>query len=208
VWLWVFPPGEGEVTGVDRLFDEHPVILRVVDALSDFVDGLDSESEENRCLLVRLMTFFREYAELIHHEKEETILLPALVRAGLRWDNGVIADIRKDHELERSMLQSLRHASLQSSAWSIVDRRRVIDVCRRFIDFMRQHVALENETLRPLVSDKLDEARRAELDAHLDRFDARLTASGELQMLTELAADLGRRTTGPTPCPSADTTKK
>jgi hemerythrin-like domain-containing protein len=180
------------VTGIDRLFDEHPVILRVTDALCVFVDRLESQGDDNRSELVRMMTFFREYADLFHHEKEESLLLPALVNAGLRWDTGVIADIRKDHDLERQLLQALRHASLQSSAWSVVDRQRVIDICHRFADFMRQHVAKENETIRPLIADKLDSETRAKLDAQLDRFDARLQTSGELLMLTELADDLCR----------------
>lgn len=181
------------MTGVERLFGEHPVIMGVVDALAKFVDGLESDSVDNRCELGRLMLFFREYAELFHHEKEESILWPALVHAGLRWDDGLIADVRKDHEVERTMLQSLRHASLQATEWSVVDRQRVIDVCRRFVTFMREHVRKENETLRPLINDKLDETSRASLNENLDRFDARLAASGELRTLTELAADLIQR---------------
>jgi hemerythrin-like domain-containing protein len=164
----------------------------VVDALSAFVDALETNGEENRNELMRMMTFFREYADLIHHEKEESILLPALVNAGVRWDVGVIADVRKDHELERSMIQMLRHASLQSSAWSVVDRQRIVDVGRRFIDYMRQHVTIENESLRPLIDEKLDSTSRADLDTNLDRFDAKLTASGELEMLTDLATHLAR----------------
>ena len=178
------------MTGVERLFEEHPVIMGVVDALSKFVDDLEGDNTDNRCELGRMMTFFREYAELFHHEKEESILWPALVHAGLRWDNGLIADVRKDHEVERTMLQSLRHAALQNTEWSVVDRQRVIDVCRRFTGFMREHVRKENETLRPLIDEKLDEGRRAALNENLDRFDARLAASGELKMLTDLAADL------------------
>ncbi len=68
----------------------------------------------------------------------------------------------------------------------------MIDVCRRFVDFMRQHIMQENESLRPLVEAKLDAVSRGELDANLDRFDARLTSSGELHLLTELAQNLNR----------------
>jgi len=178
------------VTGIERLFGEHPVIMGVVDALSKFVDDLETDGGDNRCELGRLMTFFREYAELFHHEKEESILWPALVHAGLRWDNGLIAEVRKDHEVERTMLQSLRHASLQTTEWSLVDRQRIVTVCRRFVDFMREHVRKENETLRPLIDEKLDEASRVALNENLDRFDGRLQASGELNMLAELAASL------------------
>lgn len=178
------------MSGVERLFGEHPIIMGVVGALSRFVDHIESDTVDNRCELGRLMTFFREYAELFHHEKEESILWPALVHAGLRWDNGLIAEVRKDHEVERTMLQSLRHASLQNTEWSVVDRQRVIDVCRRFVSFMGEHVRKENETLRPLIDERMDDASRAALNENLDRFDARLLASGELKILRELAADL------------------
>ena len=181
------------MTGVERLFAEHPIILGVVDALSKFVDDLEAGAVDDRGELARMMTFFREYAELYHHEKEESILWPALVHAGVRWDNGLIADVRQDHEVECSMLQSLRHASLQTTEWSIIDRRQVVDVCRRFIGFMREHVRKENETLRPLINEKMDEASRAALNENLERFDARLQANGELKILTDLAADLVKR---------------
>jgi hemerythrin-like domain-containing protein len=138
------------------------------------------------------MTFFREFADLLHHEKEESLLLPALVLAGLRWDDGVLADIRKDHELERQMLQTLRHAALQSSPWSLMDQQRVIDVGRRFVEFTRQHIDTEDGRLHPLVPTKLDGPALSELNKHLDRFDARMETSGELNMLRELAAALVR----------------
>ena len=175
------------MTGVDRLFGEHPVIMRAVEDLSGLVDEMELDAQDNRDRLAVMMTFFREYADLFHHEKEESILWPALVHAGLRWDDGVIAEVRRDHELERSMLQSLRHSSLQSSAWSLVERQRVIDVCRRFVEYMRQHINKENEIVRPLIEERLDAASRADLDANLDRFEERLAASGELQLLADLA---------------------
>ncbi len=184
------------MTAVDRLFDEHVVILQVTEALSNFVDRLESDEKDYRDGLVRLMTFFREYSDLLHHEKEESLLLPALVNAGMRWDDGVIAEIRKDHELERQMMQTLRHASLQSSPWSLMDRQRVIDVGRRFVEYMRQHISSEDSRLRPLVTTKLDELALRELNGHLDRFDSRMEISGELGMLRDLAAHLAQALSG------------
>jgi hemerythrin-like domain-containing protein len=180
------------MTAVDRLFDEHVLILKVAEALSVFVDRLESDEADHRNDLVRLMTFFREFADLLHHEKEESLLLPALVHAGMRWDDGIIAEIRKEHELERQMLQTLRHASLQSSPWSLMDLQRVIDVGRRFIEFTRKHIDTEEARLLPSVSTRLDGPALSELNEHLDRFDARLEISGELAMLRELAAHLSQ----------------
>jgi hemerythrin-like domain-containing protein len=178
------------MSAVDRLFEEHSVILQVLEALEAFVDRLQAEGGDYRAELVRLMAFFREFADLLHHEKEESVLLPALVDAGLRWDDGVIAEVRKDHELERHMLQSLRHCALQSTPWSLMDRQRVVDVGRRYIDFMRRHIRTENERLRPLIASSLKELAAQQLNEQLDRFDSRMEASGELEKHRDYAAHL------------------
>jgi hemerythrin-like domain-containing protein len=180
------------VTGIDQLFDEHSLILQVVEALAQFVDELERKGLDGRSELVRLMTFLREFADLMHHEKEESVLLPALVHAGLRWDDGVIGEIRKEHELEREMLQTLRHASLQSSPWSLMDRQRVVAVGRRFVQFMREHIAKEDTELRPLLSSRLDEYALGQLNAQLERFDSRMRDTGELRMLRDLGSHLCR----------------
>lgn len=180
------------MTAIERLFAEHDLILQVTDAFARFVERLESDGQDRRSDLTRLMTFFREFADLLHHEKEESVLLPALVNAGLRWDDGVIAEVRKDHELERGMLQTLRDASQQSSPWSVMDTQRVIDVGRRFTAFMRQHVATENDRLQPLLSARLDATKLHELDTQLDRFDTRHKTISELNVLRDLAANLCR----------------
>ena len=178
------------MTPVERLFEEHTLILQVTAALELFVNRLQADAGEYRGELVRLTAFFREFADLLHHEKEESVLLPALVDAGLRWDDGVIADIRKDHELERQLLQSLRHCALQSTPWSLMDRQRIIDVGRQYVDFMRRHISIENERLRPLVVSSLDESAFQRLNEHLERFDARIESSGELAKHREYATHL------------------
>lgn len=178
------------MNAVDRLFEEHTVILQVIEALEAFVNRLQVEGGDSRPELVRLMSFFREFADLLHHEKEESVLLPALVDAGQRWDNGVIAEVRKDHELERQMLQSLRHCALQSSAWSLMDRQRIVEVGRRYIEFMRRHITIENERLRPLIDSSLTQDALHQLNERLDRFDVRIEDSGELAKHREYAASL------------------
>ncbi len=175
---------------VDRIFEEHAVILQVIEALDAFVNRLESDGGDLRTELVRLMAFFREFADLLHHEKEESVLLPALVDAGLRWDDGVIAEVRKDHELERQMLQSLRHCALQSTPWSLMDRQRIVDVGRRYVEFMRRHIKTENERLRPLIATNLEGPALQQLNESLERFDARMEASGELAKHREFVTRL------------------
>ena len=64
----------------ETLVDEHRVIRRAVDALDGFVDQLERGSTADLRDLGRFVCFFREFAELVHHDKEEHLLFPALAK--------------------------------------------------------------------------------------------------------------------------------
>lgn len=175
------------MTAVERLFEEHALILQVIEALDVLVNRLEADTGDYRNELVQLVAFFSQFADHLHHEKEESVLLPALVDAGLRWDDGVIAEVRRDHELERQMLQSLRHCALQNTPWSMMDRQRILDVGHRYAGFMRHHIVTENDLLRPLITSTLNTSAFQQLNEHLERFDSRFEASGELAKHREFA---------------------
>lgn len=168
---------------------EHRLIAGVVDAFAAFAESWNRDDDPARCQLLRLVTFFREYADLFHHEKEENILIPALVDAGVPWDRGALEEIRRQHDFERYLLQSLRHAALQQSPWSSADRQRILDLIQRFLTFMRGHLALEDREFSVMIARVAPEAA-SELADRLERFDAQLESSGELSSLRELAAQL------------------
>lgn len=181
------------MSAIDRLFDEHRLISRVVDAMEAFTSVVRADDEHGRCELMRLVTFFREFADLIHHEKEEEFLMPALSEAGVRWDEGIMLQIRKDHEFERYLLQTLRHAALQQGRWSADDFRRVSEISARFVLYMREHIQREERHLLPIVREKLTGAHHDNLEMRMSRFDEKCASSGEVDLLIELGEDLAKR---------------
>lgn len=181
------------MSSIQRLFDEHRLIERVVDAMEVFTSEVQTDCEHGRCELMRLVTFFREYADLIHHEKEEELLMPALTEAGIRWDDGILSQIRKDHEFERHLLQTLRHAALQVGEWSQDDCRRVNEISQRFVQFMRGHIAREDNQLMPVLQKKLSGSVREQVEDRLRRFDQKREESGEVRLLVELGEELAMR---------------
>ena len=152
-----------------------------------------ADCELGRHELLRLTTFFREFADLIHHEKEEELLMPALTEAGVRWDQGVLLQIRKDHEFERYLLQTLHDAALQAGEWSADDCRRISKVSADFVGFMRAHMAREDRELLPIVGERLIGIVREDLERKLQAFDAKREASGEAKHLSELGRELAAR---------------
>lgn len=177
----------------ESLREEHALIARMLEVLDTFVGTVETGGRENRHDLVLLVTFFREFADLVHHEKEEGLVLPALVRAGMSWEDGTLDSVRKDHNMERYLMQSLRHASLQSREWSPDNRRHLSEVARSFTAFMRRHIAKEEATLIPALEQRLDPAATDTLRTRMQRFDARFRDSGEAEVMQSLAHELWLR---------------
>jgi hemerythrin-like domain-containing protein len=178
------------MSAVEKLFGEHRVIERVVHALEICVHTPGGDTERARCDLLRFVTFFREYADLLHHEKEEEILMPALVESGLRWDEGILLKMRKEHDFERHLLQTLRHLALQTGTWSAEDHRRFVELSDRFASFMRAHIELEDKGLYHLVKERLLPDAEAALESKLSRFDEKRKNAGEFDLLVTLGEEL------------------
>lgn len=172
------------------LTEEHQRILSVLEALGAYAEHSTLDGEQSRCELLKMVGFFSDYADLLHHEKEECLVLPSLVEAGLAWDQGCLLEIRREHEFERYLTQALRHASQQPGPWTVAERTRVAQLVRRFIDFMRHHIEKEESELLPLLDERLSAPASQRLAAEMSRLDAHQMQNGELAELCELAARL------------------
>lgn len=178
------------MSGTENLIEEHRLIASVLDAFDVFVDAVERESAYDHHDLVRFVTFFREYADLVHHEKEEGLILPALASAGFDWDTGLLAEVRRDHNQERYLIRSLRHAAMQKERWSREDQRHFASIARTFTEFVRKHVEKEEAILFPALRERVSPEARSELARRVAQFDARWSEHGELDWLRTLASEL------------------
>jgi hemerythrin-like domain-containing protein len=174
----------------DDFSEEHQLIAGVVTAFAAYVDALEVGGELERADLPRFVTFFRDFCDLAHHEKEEGLLIPAMVRNGCSFDDGPVERVHKEHEHERSLMSSLRQAALQRDPWSADARRRVVIMGRAYVDFMREHIRLEEQELFPRADKCLPPDVAAELTLALRKFDAELDQQGERTWLLGLAQEL------------------
>lgn len=187
---------------LDSLLHEHRLIEQLVLALGRFVEHLPRSNEEAaRRDLNALAHAFETFVDGHHHEKEEAVLLPLSVRGGLSWEEGPVADVRREHRHERYLIEELRGSVSQATDWSAEDRRHIARTAGAIADFERTHLALENTVLFPAVLHQLSAAQLAELQASLGAFDA---AAAELARMKAAVAELAERLGGrPAPAASA-----
>jgi hemerythrin-like domain-containing protein len=131
--------------------------------------SLRDDATKNLHEIIRFVTFMRGYAEGLHHELEETVLLPTLaVATGFQRDSGVLAFIRDQHREEERLLLDLEKAAAAEGPWNDDVAERIARAARKLTDFERAHMAKEYELLFPF-------AQKA-LATHAEEVDSALAA--------------------------------
>jgi hemerythrin-like domain-containing protein len=156
---------------VESLILEHQLIARLADALETYAQETRNGHPPDASHLGRFAAAFTDFAECVHHEKEENILLPMLVRHGVRWDTGALPSVRRDHRQETYLIEVLRQAGERAASWHAEDRRHVAAAAQALVDFQRHHHALEAAQLFPLLAAHLQPADLEELQQALEKFD-------------------------------------
>jgi hemerythrin-like domain-containing protein len=172
------------------LIQEHKVIGQLIDALQEYARRLRREDDADPTDLARFARAFREFADEIHHEKEEGILLPILARNGFHWDTGVLPEVRRDHRQERYLIEVLQHVATRAGSWSSDDRRNIVATALALIEFQREHMELENTRLFAEVPRRLPPEALARLEVELDGFDTYVRECGRYGELDSLVAGL------------------
>lgn len=136
------------------LRDEHKWILKVADALDRLVsapaEALDLDAVE------RCARFIRLFADACHHGKEEDLLFPALVERGLPRESGPIAVMLHEHRLGRAHVAAMFEALQGARRGVAVDRRRLLEASRDYVELIRNHILKEDNVLFEMADQIVD----------------------------------------------------
>jgi hemerythrin-like domain-containing protein len=154
------------------LIREHRFITRLVTALESYSrrvkQGLDADPAD----LAAFAKAFSQFADELHHEKEESVLLPFLARHGFDWNGAPLPLLRAEHRHERDLLAVLSQAGQRLTHWSDEERRHVAAIAEALCDLQRKHHRTENELLFAEVEVRLDSDAALQLQSELEAFDA------------------------------------
>ncbi len=139
---------------IDELRSEHELIDPVVGALRTYVSRLvrgEAPLSDGKEFLV----FFRVFAGRFHHEREEEILLPALVReVSLPADRGPIAVVIHDHHEMAALLDAMEPL-FSLPALAPGDMKLLEELAVRYSRSLWLHIDAENSVLFPESEDRL-----------------------------------------------------
>jgi len=180
---------------IDMLMREHRNIERVVDALETAATQLARGVAVRAGFFTDAAIFFAEYADGVHHAKEEGVLFGAMAGSGMPATEGPIPVMLDEHVEARALTRALRHAGKRFSDGDATAAAEVVSTARRYALLIRDHIAKEDEALFPMAEEMFSAQTEVDVLAGMARLEAQETGSGRLTELLALADALEREAT-------------
>lgn len=137
-----------------QLMEDHELILQVLDVMERSTQKIAKGEEIQFAHWEYFVQFSREFSDGIHHHKEEQMLFPAMIHAGLPHEDGPIACMLSEHDTGRAYIQSLALALEKYKSGDQSVKMEIIENASEYIYLLRQHITKENQILF-LMAEKL-----------------------------------------------------
>lgn len=173
----------------DILMEEHQVILRVIAALDIWANRLNSGEPAQPTYFIEAAEFIKGFADGCHHRKEEGVLFPAMVTAGLPADSGPIAVMLAEHEEGRRFTRSMRQAAEKVANGEIDASNDIVTNALGYVKLLRQHIQKEDYILFPMAGKIIPAEKQAQVNSSSDQIDQEI-GEGEHHKYLALAERL------------------
>lgn len=141
---------------VDVLYADHRRIEAKLDELDRVTKGPWQPFPV--AFFDEVLAFVSGFADGEHHQREETLLFPALVQAGVPVEHGPIAVMLHEHDLGRQYMQLIRENLEEARTGNAAAASAVFSAATAYSELLRSHIWKEDNVLFPLANRLLPDA--------------------------------------------------
>lgn len=158
------------MNAVEILYEEHDHILTMLNILEKIVDQAENTGHLDPSHIGKVVIFLKGYADGCHHGKEEDMLFPALVDAGIPRENGPVEVMLHEHTVGREFIAGMSQSLEGYKAGTPSMLEGIMANARNYIDLLRNHIAKENRILFPMAERVLDGDELGHLTLRFEMF--------------------------------------
>ncbi len=173
----------------ETLQKEHKVCSTMLDAMEGEIARVKSGDVFDPETFDKLIGFFHFFMIECHEPKEASLLFSKLVQRGLSRDEGIVADMSREHA-QLGRLLSQAEAGLGAASSDDKARAAFLTDLQSFVDGMRAHMAEEDELLFPIVAQMLTQRDLEELARAFESVESQEIIDGVHDKYVDLARRL------------------
>jgi hemerythrin-like domain-containing protein len=175
-------------TATKNLEDDHVHILRLIDVMEYIVEHQGSDIAH----IETIVEIIRNFADGLHHAKEENLFFPFLATKGFSSQQGPVAVMLHEHVLGRNFVKSI---AVNIELFKKGDRTALGEIHKNmqgYSDLLRNHIGKENNILFRMADNVLSEADHHQLLYRFEEAEKEYTSSPGLNeyilIIDELAS--------------------
>ena len=140
----------------EQLMEEHEGIRLMLSIIESFNKKAKAGEEINVEHLESMIDFIKTFADKCHHGKEEEVLFPAMVKAGMSNESGPVAVMLSEHDQGRAFVKGLSESfnSYKSGDKSAI--KGIVENSTGYINLLRNHIDKENNILFKMADQIID----------------------------------------------------
>jgi hemerythrin-like domain-containing protein len=130
-------------SATQNLENDHVYILRLIDVMEK-ITAADKPVASD---LESVVYLIRNYADGLHHAKEENLLFPMLAERGFSLEQGPVAVMLHEHTQGRNFVRGMSDGIEKYKKGDEKAIRTIFENMAGYIDLLRNHIAKENNIL-------------------------------------------------------------
>jgi hemerythrin-like domain-containing protein len=173
-----------------QLKEEHDGILLMLKILDKVSAKMKKQGKADLTHLEQIVAFFKIFADKCHHGKEEDLLFPEMVEAGIPKDRGPIGVMLAEHVQGRAYVRAMGEAVEALKGGDRKAQEKFIENARNYIALLTQHIDKENNILFPMGDRVLDRKTQEELLEKFEVMEREKIGVGTHEKFHKLLGDL------------------
>lgn len=173
---------------VEDLKKEHEAILFTLQILDKIVTLIGKREAVSKEDMSDLINFLKEFADKCHHGKEEGILFPAMVSAGVAEKGGPIGVMLSEHVMGRKLISNMATAISDN-----VDYDSFAKSAEEYTGLLKNHIQKENNVLFPMAEKVLSETKLEEIYAGFEEHEEKVIGKGRHEQLHAMLGKLNEK---------------
>jgi len=130
-------------TATQNLENDHVQILRLIEVMEWITKSADPNVDD----LETVVKVIREFADGLHHAKEEQLLFPLMVEKGFSIQTGPVAVMLHDHEEGRNYVKGMAENIALFKKGEPDSLLAVYSNMLGYSDLLKNHIGKENNVL-------------------------------------------------------------